>query len=144
MVLLLNSGLRRIGGAFECGDVDALHLHHRVEGPLGASGIGVAEQPCQLARYDLPRQAIAILHPAALFGLWHRRQGVAQAVDLGLCLDRNLERDSLVELEERTAVEAHEGLPHKCEFDCQNVARLARWIVARRAVDSVDMTIRQQ
>src|SRR6202044_3970724 len=59
-------------------------------------------------------------------------------------LDRNLERDSLVELEERTAVEAHEGLPHQREFDRQNVARLARWIVARRAVDLVDMAIGQQ
>jgi hypothetical protein len=110
MVLLLNSGLkgnwrrhRRRVRARRC--------------RCGASGIGVAEQPCQLAQYDLPRQAIAILHPAALFGLGHRRQGIAQAVDLGLRLDRNLKRDSLVELEEWTAVEAHEGLPHQREFD---------------------------
>jgi hypothetical protein len=32
-----------VGGALERGDVDALHLHHRVEGPSCACPIGIAD-----------------------------------------------------------------------------------------------------
>ena len=92
---------------------------------------------------NLPREAIAILDPAALLGLRHGRQRVAQAVDLGLRLDWNLERHRFVELEERPAVETREALSHQRELDHEHVARLARRIVARRAMDSVDTAVGQ-
>src|SRR5215467_4621662 len=41
-----------VGGALECGDVDALHLHHRVEGPPCSGAIGITDQPNKLARND--------------------------------------------------------------------------------------------
>jgi len=43
-----------VGGPFERSDVDTLHLHHRLEGALGAGRIGVAEKGRKLARHDLP------------------------------------------------------------------------------------------
>src|SRR6476661_5789559 len=49
----------------ERGDVDALHLHHRLEGPSCACPIGIADQPDKLAGYDLPRHAEAVFYPAA-------------------------------------------------------------------------------
>jgi hypothetical protein len=39
-----------IGGALKRGDVDALHLHHRVESASCAFGIGIADQLDELAR----------------------------------------------------------------------------------------------
>ncbi len=32
-----------VGSPFESSDVDALHLHHRLKGPLGAGRIGITE-----------------------------------------------------------------------------------------------------
>src|ERR1700722_18896708 len=120
-----------IGGTLERGDVDPLHPHHRVESALGSGGIGAADEPRKLPRHNLPGEAIAILDPAALLGLRHGRQRVAQAVDLGLRLNWNLERHRLIELKERPAVETREGLPHQGELDHQHIARLAGWIIAR-------------
>src|ERR1700731_4441626 len=62
-----------IGGTLERGDVDTLHLHHRIEGAPGAGGIGIPDQPDELARTDLPRNAEAVFQPAALLRLGHRR-----------------------------------------------------------------------
>ena len=99
---------KAVGRPFECRDIDALHPHHGVEGALGAGGIGAADQAHELARDDLPREAIAILDPAALLGLRHGGERVAQAIDLGLRFDRDLERNRLIEFEERPAIEAGE------------------------------------
>jgi hypothetical protein len=41
-----------IGGALERGDVDALHLYHRVEDASRASGIGMADQSGELTRNE--------------------------------------------------------------------------------------------
>ena len=38
-----------VGGAPERGDIDALHLRHRVEGALCPGAIGIADQPDKLA-----------------------------------------------------------------------------------------------
>jgi predicted DNA-binding transcriptional regulator YafY len=43
-----------VGGALERGDVDALHLHHRLEGPPRAGAIGTADEPDKLTGNDLP------------------------------------------------------------------------------------------
>ena len=99
---------RAVGRPFESRDVDTLHLHHRLEGALGAARIGIAEKGRKFARHDLPGQTIAILDPAALLSLWNRRERIGQALDLGLRLDRNLKRDGLVELEVRPAIEPDE------------------------------------
>src|SRR6185437_12647476 len=93
-----------IGGTLERRDVEALHLHHRGEDALRP--VGIANQPDELARNDLPRNAEAVLHPTALFRLGHCRERVGEAVGLFLGLDGYLERDSLAELEHRSAVQA--------------------------------------
>ena len=48
-----SAGLNQaVGGPFESSDVDTLHLHHRLEGALGAGRIGVAEKGRKLARHE--------------------------------------------------------------------------------------------
>ena len=78
---------------------------------LARVGIGAADQARKLPRDDLPREAIAILDPAALLGLRHGGERVAQAIDLGLRFDRDLERNRLIEFEERPAIETGECCP---------------------------------
>src|SRR6476620_201999 len=61
----------RIGGlAFERGfdgrDVDLLHLHHRVHGPLGGGAVAARDRLHQCLGGDLPREAPFVLAPAAL------------------------------------------------------------------------------
>src|SRR5690349_6739978 len=80
-----------IGGALERGDVDALHWHYRGEGASCPGWIGSADQLDELARNDLPRNAEAVFHPAALLRLGHCRERVGEAVDFGLSLHRYLE-----------------------------------------------------
>src|SRR5215472_9070184 len=58
-----------VGGPLERGDVDALHLHHRVDGPPCPGAIGIANQPDKLAGNDPPRHTEAVFHPAALLSL---------------------------------------------------------------------------
>jgi hypothetical protein len=79
-----------------------------------------------------------------LLSLGHRREGVGEAVGLGLRLHRYLERDRLVELKQRSAIQAGERLAHQGELDHQHVAGLARRVVARRAMDRIDVAVGEQ
>src|SRR6516164_7847039 len=133
-----------VGGALECGDVDALHLHHRVEGPSCPVAIGITDQPDKLARNDLPRHAEAVFHPAALLSLGDRRECVGEAIGLGLGLHRYLERDRFIELELRSTIQAGERLTHQCKLYQQHVACLARRVVTRCAMDRINMAILEQ
>src|SRR5262249_49702563 len=101
-----------IRGALERGDVDAPHLHHRVEDASCAGGIGAADQLDELVRNDLPRNAKAVLYPAALLRLGHCRERAGEAVDFGLSLHGYLERDRLIEMELWSAIQAGEGPTH--------------------------------
>src|SRR3954468_22126952 len=92
---------RRLQGA----DVELRHAHQGGQDALRPAGVG--QELRQDGGDDLPRQAEAVLEPAALLG-----RGVAAgpellpvAVDLVLRGARDLERDGLVELEDRPAVE---------------------------------------
>src|SRR3981189_3082464 len=114
-----------IGGALERGDVDALHLHHRLEGASCTGAVGIADQPDELARNDLPRKTEAVFHPAALLSLGHRRERVGEAVNLGLGLQGYLERDRLIEAELWSAIQTRKRPPHQRELDYQHVASLA-------------------
>src|SRR5687768_14684487 len=51
--------------AFDRGDVDFAHRHHRLEGALGLGLVGTADRLEQDARGDLPGEAPAVLAPAA-------------------------------------------------------------------------------
>src|SRR5450631_1013447 len=53
----LRGGLALIG-LFQRGDVELDHLHHRLNSPLGAGGIGTAQILHQRGRHDLPRYAV--------------------------------------------------------------------------------------
>src|SRR5580704_18512637 len=86
-----------IGGALERGEVDTLHLPNRAERASRPRGIAIADQPDELARNDLPRNAEAVFDPAALLSLGHRRERAGEAVDFALRLHGYLERDRLIE-----------------------------------------------
>ena len=127
--------LALVGGALDRRDVDALHLHHRVEGPPCPGAIGIADQPDKLAGNDLPRHAEAVFHPAALLSLGKRRECVGEAIGFGLGLHRYLERDRFIKFELWSAIQAGERLTHQCKLDQQHVACLARRVVTRCAMD---------
>src|SRR3954447_7653347 len=54
-----------VGGALELRDVDLGHLEHRFQRAAGSLGVRVRRQLVQALRCDLPRDAVAILDPAA-------------------------------------------------------------------------------
>src|SRR5690349_8322900 len=97
-------------GRFDGSDVDLPHLHHRFESPLGGRAIGIGERVDEGAWRDLPRQAPFVLAPAAgAFLAAVADDGVPQTVRFGLVVRRDLERESLVVLELRAAVQSDAG-----------------------------------
>ena len=109
------------------GDVDLLHLHHRLERALGGGGIGVGDRFRQGDRRDLPGQAPFVLAPAAralLAAVADDR--VPVAIRFGLVGGGDLERERFVVLERRSAVEPEAGNAHHGELDGQHVPFLPR------------------
>ena len=106
-------------------DVELPHLQKCLGDPRGLFGIGVHQHVGKDRRHDLPGHAIAVLQPAAraLFATLGEPGPVV--IDLVLRLAMHLERDGLVELELRSAVQAHEALPFDLELDGHDRARLA-------------------
>jgi hypothetical protein len=49
----------------DCGDVDLLHLHHRIKRSLGSSEIGIGDRVRQGERCYLPGHPTLILAPTA-------------------------------------------------------------------------------
>src|SRR6185503_10210791 len=105
MAHLTSAAPRRVDG----GDVDLLHAHHRLEGALGLGATG-RKRVDQRARGDLPREAPAVLAPAALaFLAAIADDRVPVAVGLFLIVRRDLEGKRFGVLELRAAVETEAG-----------------------------------
>src|SRR3546814_2243827 len=99
------------------GDVDLLHVHHRIERALGFSAAG-RHRFGQNARRDLPGDAPLVLAPAARALLAAiADDGVPIAVGFLLIVGGDLERDGFVVLERGAAVEAETGYAGDCEVD---------------------------
>ena len=109
--VVLSCGRRRL----DRGDVDLPHLEHRRHRPLGLLLVRVREQLDQPRGNDLPREAEAILQPAARAFLAALRERRPVAVDLLLVGAVDLERDRLVERELGAAVQRDELLPVELE-----------------------------
>src|SRR6185312_6695147 len=88
-------------GLTELGDVELLHLEHRLHRPPRLLGVAVHDEPGELDGRDLPRETEAVLEPAALLRLLVAARAELRqvAVDLVLRLAHDLERDRFVELE---------------------------------------------
>src|SRR5205807_4375387 len=100
-----------LNGLTELLDVDLRHLEHRLGRALRGLAIRALHVLDELSRDDLPRQAEAVLQPAADAGLSPAGdEGVPVLVDLGLILAIDRERHRLGELEVGTAVEPDERL----------------------------------
>src|SRR5690349_3428244 len=92
-------------GGLDLGDVDLLHLHHRLERALGFGTAG-RHRLHQHARRDLPGDAPLVLAPAAGALLPAiADDGIPVAVGLRLILGGDLERERLAVLERRSAIE---------------------------------------
>src|SRR5215210_6909947 len=63
-------------------DVELLHPHHRVHRAVRLLAVGIGQQPRQRRRRDLPREAEAILEPAARSLFAAVGEGVPELVDL--------------------------------------------------------------
>ncbi|AEA83249.1 conserved hypothetical protein [Stutzerimonas stutzeri DSM 4166] len=82
----------------------------------------------QDARRDLPRHPPLVPAPAAYVLLSaFCDHGVPQAVRFGLVVGRHLERERLVVLDSRPAVQPHARDAHHRELGRQDVALMTRW-----------------
>src|SRR5882672_570018 len=127
----------------DCGDVDLLHRHHRLEGAFGLGATG-RHRVGQRARGDLPGEAPAVLAPTArAFLAAIADDRIPVAVRLRLIVRGDLEGERLAVLERRAAVETKAGNAEDGELHRQNIAGLAARVVARRLVDSGHFTIRK-
>src|SRR5881396_3254200 len=141
----VSSDLHALEGVAELLDVDLRHLEHRLGRPLRGLANRALHVLDELSRDDLPRQAEAVLQPAADAGLSPAGdEGVPVLVDLSLILAVDRERDRFVELEVGTAVESDERLAGDGEVDCQNNAGRPARRVRRRPVDLVDPAVREE
>src|SRR3569832_2672424 len=106
------------------GNVDLLRLHNRPHDALRFRGVLIAQHLAKDRRRDLPRQPVIVFQPAALLRLLvaDYRESVPVIVDLLLRLAMHLERDGLVELEYRTAVQRDELLSFQLEFGGHDLA----------------------
>ena len=116
-----------VRGCLERCDVELAHLEHRGHRALRPLRVGVGEQLVEPLRDDLPRQPPAVLAPPAgalLAAVGGERRPVA--VDLLLVVAADGQRDRLVELELRSAVEHREGATVELEGHRHHGAGLAR------------------
>src|SRR6476620_3712678 len=103
---------------FDLGDVDLLHLQHRIHRPLGGGPIAAGGALEQDARGDLPREAPFVLAPAAVaFLAAVIDDRVPIAVGLLLAFGQDHEADCLIRLEQRSAVETDERLAEDSKLD---------------------------
>src|SRR3569832_1213269 len=107
------------------GNVDLLLLFFCPPDALRFRGVLIAQHLAQDRRRDLPRQPVFVFQPAALLRLLVAvfRESVPVIVELFLRLAMHLERDGLVELEYRTAVQRDELLTNQNENNEQDLAR---------------------
>ena len=113
-------------GALELVDHDLPHLQHRGDRALRALRVGVGDQLVEDARHDLPRDAVAVLEPAARTLLPSIGERVPETVDLVLVLAVGLERDRLGEAELGPAVEREDAAAVELELDLHHHA-LGPW-----------------
>jgi hypothetical protein len=133
-----SSAARRLDG----GDVDLLHLHHRIERALGGSRVGVGDRFRQGDRRDLPRQSPFVLAPAARALLAAiADDGVPVAIRFGLVSGRDLKRERFGVRERRSAVEPEARNAQHGKLDGQDVPLLPRREIPRSAVYRADRRI---
>ena len=138
-MLLSGRRLLATNRRFDHGDVDLLHRHHGIEGPLGGGAVGAGVGPGQRDGGNLPGDAPLVLAPAALdFLAAVADDRLPVAVGLGLVLGGHLERERLVVLDAGPTVKPQAGNAHHGELNGQDITLLARRVVSRRAVDRTD------
>src|SRR5262245_43571322 len=112
---LPGSGRRPLVGALERRNVELLHLQERFRHPLRLLDVAIAKHGGQYRWHDLPREAEAVLEPAAGALFAALAQLAPEVVDLLLRLTSHLERDGLVEREVRPAIQSGERVASETE-----------------------------
>src|SRR4051812_2499384 len=103
-------------GTLETGDVDLLHLEHRLHRPIRLRSVLIAEQLAKGVRDDLPGQAELVGEPPALALLSAAGEELLPVViDFLLVLALHEKGDGRGELEDRAGVQDHELLSHELE-----------------------------
>ena len=110
-------------GLLQRGDVELLHLQEGGHDAARFFRVAIQHHVQQRERNDLPRQAEFIFQPAAGAFLPVFAQRIPIIVDLVLRIAIDLERDRLVELEMRAAIERDEGLSVELERNGHHRAR---------------------
>src|SRR5687768_13408562 len=106
----------------DSGDIDLLHFHHRIEGALGGSGIGVSYCFGERHGRDLPGEAPFVLAPTARTLLPAVADDcVPVTIGFGLVGGCDLKRECLVVLESRSAIEPEAGDSHDGKLDRQHI-----------------------
>src|SRR5580692_458879 len=134
-------GLRFAGvSPLEGRDVELCHTHHRLHHPGRLRLVGAGDHVEEDGRDDLPAQAVLVRQPPAdALPAAAVDEAAPVVVDLGLIRARDHDRDRLVELELRAAVQGRELLPVELEVHEHDRARGAR----ARLVIAVDAAYRR-
>jgi amino acid efflux transporter len=107
---------RAVEGPLQRRNVELLHLEHGLHRSPGLLLVGIAQQPRQRARHDLPGQPEAVLQPAAPAGFASvGRQAIPVVVHLILRLDVDVQGYRVRERMRRTAVDGHKPLAGELE-----------------------------
>src|SRR4029453_790195 len=112
------------------GDVDLLHVHHRIKRAFGLTA-ACRHRLHQDARRDLPGHPPLVFAPAARALLAAvADDGIPVAVGLILVVSGDLEREGFVMFERGTSVEADTGNAGNFELDYQHISILAVWVLS--------------
>src|SRR3954447_17989250 len=122
---------RRSGGnavrrALQRRHVELAHAEHRLHGPASSLRVRIGEELVQPGRRDLPREAVAVLAPAARTLLASVGELLPVVVDLLLAGAVDLQGDGLGEAELVAAVDGDDAMPVELELHGHDHALLAR------------------
>src|SRR5438105_613736 len=96
-------------------DVQPDHLQHRVGDTLRAHRVLVAHHFVHEGRDDLPAHAVPVFQPPACLGLAALEQRVPVAIELGLVVTSDHQRDRVIERVERPGTHCLEALAKERE-----------------------------
>jgi len=133
----MNNQTARVSTAkcrLDCGNINFLHRHHRIECPFGGYMVRTGECFRQGNRRNLPRDTPLVLAPAAIALLTAVADDrVPITIRFTLVFGRHLKRKSFVVCERRPAVESEARNVHESRSFCGIMLAWLKTFIRRNA-----------